>query len=156
MDLMSEFLIKRAENELVIAEKLNEMSSEEKIRNYLEISSGMTFYSGVISHAYYSIFYSAKAYLLNKKIKIPKQGQHQKVFFEFKKLVKRGLLDKELLRVYEDAKEMAESLLDILRSERDKRSNFTYETLPQANKEPAKESIDNALFFVSHIKKFLF
>jgi uncharacterized protein (UPF0332 family) len=148
-------LIKRAENELVIAEKLNEMSSEQKIKDYLEIPKDMTFYSGVISHAYYSIFYSAKAYLLNNKIKVQKQGQHQKVFFEFKRLVKKGLVDKELLRIYEETKIKAEVLFDIFKSERDKRSNFTYETLPQANKEPARESMENALFFVSHIKKFL-
>ena len=49
----------------------------------------------------------------------------------------------------------AEALLDILKTERVKRTNFTYETIPQANKEPAEDSLNNALLFISHIKEFI-
>jgi len=42
-----------------------------------------------------------------------------------------------------------------MEDEREKRTTFTYKTLPQANKEPAEKSIENAKFFISHIKSFL-
>ena len=115
-------LIKRAENEIIIAEKLKNMSDDAKIKIYMDIPRDMTFYSAVISHAYYGIFYSAKAYLISKKINLQKQGQHQKVFFEFKKLVSKGIVDKELLKIYEEVKIKAEALLDILKNERSKRT----------------------------------
>jgi len=72
-----------------------------------------------------------------------------------KKLVKLGDLDKELISIYEDAKIKAETLLSILEDEEEKRTQYTYKSLPQANKQPAESSIENTRFFVSHIKAFL-
>ena len=45
----------------------------------------------------------------------------------------------------------ADDLLEIFRDEKWKRGTFTYKTIPQANKEPAEDSIRNAKFFVSNI-----
>lgn len=75
--------------------------------------------------------------------------------FKFKNIVKTGELDKEFLKIYEDAKVKAEALLLILEDEKEKRTKFSYKTLPQANKEPAEKSIENAQFFVTHIKAIL-
>ncbi len=41
----------------------------------------------------------------------------------------------------------AEDLLGIFSKEKSKRGTFTYQKLPQANREPAKESFDNASLF---------
>jgi len=49
----------------------------------------------------------------------------------------------------------ADSLLGLFISEKDKRGQFTYQKLPDANKEPANESIENATVFLSHIKKLI-
>ena len=46
--------------------------------------------------------------------------------------------------IYQDALLKAESLLKIFKDEKWKRGHFTYHKLPQANKEPAQESFDNA------------
>ena len=46
----------------------------------------------------------------------------------------------------------ADELLQIFKNEKWKRGNFTYHTLPQANVEPAQESIQNATIFVKNIK----
>jgi len=70
-------------------------------------------------------------------------------------MVEKGLIEQDLLRVYEEVKTKAEVLLEILKKEKDKRTEFTYETLPQANKSPAEDSLNNALLFISHIKAFL-
>jgi uncharacterized protein (UPF0332 family) len=156
MVLMADLLFKRAENEITTAEKLKRMSEDSETKMFMEIPEDVTFYSAVISHDYYAVFYSAKAYLLSRDIPLlSKQGQHQQVYFEFRKLVKSGIVDVELLEIYEDVKGKAEALLEILKTEKDKRTNFVYETIPQANKQPAEDSLKNAVFFVSHIKKFL-
>lgn len=154
MDSKDRLLLERAEHEIVVSELLHRLSEDSPEKAVFNVSLGSTFYSAVISHAYYAIFYSAKYYLLSKNITIPEQGQHNFVYQKFKKLVKIGELDKELLEIYEDTKIKAETLLLILEGEEEKRTEYTYKTYPQANKEPAEKSIENAKFFVAHIRKF--
>lgn len=43
----------------------------------------------------------------------------------------------------------------IFKDEKWKRGHFTYQTIPQANKEPAEQSIQNALTFIRNIKMVL-
>jgi len=156
MDSQVEIFIKRADTELLAAKSLKKLSEEAKYKEELSIPKDTTFYSSVISHSYYAIFYAAKAHLLSRNILLKsKQGQHQQVYFKFRALVQNGEIEKELLRLYEENKLKAEVLLDILKSEKAKRTEFTYETIPQANKAPAEESLNNAVIFISHIRKFL-
>ncbi|MEK6918364.1 MAG: HEPN domain-containing protein [Nanoarchaeota archaeon] len=151
MDSLNTLYFQRSENELRLAQTIFRISEDKEIKSALNLGD-MTFYSAVISHSYYSIFYSAIAYLLSKNIKISeKQGSHQKVFFEFKKLVEKGIIDSELLVIYEEVKIKAESLLVILKEERKKRTDFTYEKIPQANKDPAQTSLNNANNFFKYI-----
>ena len=110
-----------------------------------------TYYSAVVSHAYYCIFYAAKAYILTKGIKTEAPEEHKKTFEEFDKLVEKGIVDVELLKIYEKMLIKADVLLSIFELEKGKRGKFTYKTLPQANLEPAKESIENAQTFFKHI-----
>src|SRR3989338_5898169 len=58
----------RAENELKHAETMFKISESNKLKPELDLLDEDTFYSGVISHAYYSIFFGAKALLMNVKI----------------------------------------------------------------------------------------
>lgn len=112
-----------------------------------------TYYSAVISHAYYSIFYMAKAYLLTKGIKTEAPKEHRKSYDEFKKLVEQGAVDVELLKIYQQLMMRADTLLKIFQAEKGKRGKFTYRILPQANIEPAKESIGNAKTFFKHLNE---
>ena len=155
VDSEVELLIDRAKHEILTAELLNKFSVDSTLKENLNIPSDTTFYSAIIGHAYYAIFYSARAYLISKKIKVPEQGQHNAVYYMFKKFVKSGELDRELLVAYEEVKVKADVLLAILEDEEEKRTQYTYKTFPQANKEPAEESINNAEFFVSHVKSML-
>ncbi len=61
----------------------------------------------------------------------------------------------ELLKIYEEILIKAETLLGIFKFEKSKRGEFTYQKLPQANLEPAKESFDNATLFFKTINKIL-
>jgi len=153
--------LERAENEIMLAEALFKISGRSSFKEELEIDKQETFYSAVISHAYYSIFYSVKAILLMKDIKTKPPNEHKKVYAEFKKLVDSGFVDtlkgtsKSLFEIYEEESVKAESLLNIFFSEKKKRGKFTYKKLPQANVEPAKESLDNCLIFFKNINAII-
>jgi len=153
----TELFLQRAENELVAAQMLFDISSNPHIqRVQFKLEKEFTFYSSVISHSYYSIFYSAKAQLAKGGVKTEAPEVHKKTLEAFEKyLVKTGKLDVELLKIYEKIVVRAEELLGIFSKEKGKRGKFTYHTLPQANREPAAESLDNASFFFKNINKIL-
>ena len=156
MDSTAKLYINRAENEIVLAEKVKDMCDNNEVRNFMEIQSDMTFYSAVISHSYYAIFYSAKAILLTKSVKTDWPDVHRKTLDAFKEqFVDTGILDLKLLEIYKRMVVRADELLQIFKNEKRKRGDFTYKTLPQANKEPAEESVTNAKFFVSNVRKVM-
>ena len=153
----AELYLQRAENELVAAQMLFDISSNPLLqKEQFKLEKEFTFYNGVISHSYYSIFYSAKASLLKIGIKTEAPEVHKKTLEAFEKyLVRTGKLDFELLKIYQKIIVRAEELLGIFSKEKGKRGKFTYQKLPQANREPAKESFDNASFFFRNINKIL-
>ena len=156
MDSQIKTFTDRASNELVLSEKVKLISDDNEIKEFLKIESKMTFYSSVISHSYYAIFYATKALLLTKDIKTDSPNVHKKTLNEFKKnFVDTGELDISLLNIYKKMIVRADELLEIFKSEKGKRGNFTYKTLPQANKDPAEDSLKNAKKFVSNINKVI-
>jgi len=155
MDPLVKLYLERADTEIVEAESLFKISGDNSLKAILKIDVSKTFYSGVISHSYYAIFYSAKAYLLSKGITISSPREHQKVYLAFSKLVNEKTINKELFNIYDKEFLKAEVLLEILEGELGKRTKFTYKTLPQANKEPAFESTENANKFYKAINALL-
>lgn len=148
----SELCIHRAENEIKLAEIIFVISEVPDIqRDVFKVNEPETYFSAVIAHSYYSIFYGAKAYLSMKGIEISAPEEHKKAFSEFRKFAESGELDVELLKIYQEALIRAECLLGIFKKEKKKRGEFTYRTMPQANKEPAKESIEHAKVFFKHM-----
>jgi len=146
----------RAENEFKHAETMFKISERGELKKELELLEKDTFYSGVIAHAYYAIFYATKALLLKKKIRTKSPNIHKATLDAFAYyFVINGKLDFELLRIYKSAMIKADSLLGLFISKKDKRGKFTYHKLPDANKEPANESIKNAKTFLGHAKKLL-
>lgn len=144
--------LQRSEDEILLSNKDLDCSIDSKIKEILGISKEKTFYFSVISHAYYSIFYAAKSYLFLKGIITNAPDEHKKTYEKFKTFVDRGILDNELLRIYENEISKAESLLNIFSIEKGKRGRFTYNIKSEANLPYAKESIENAKRFVSVIK----
>ena len=156
MDLMIKAYLERAQNELAVADLLMRTSQEKSAKEFLGVHESITFYSSVISHSYYAIFYAAKAILLTIKIKTSAPEIHKKTIEEFEKnLVKTGVLDVRLLEIYKTMAVRADGLLEIFKDERWKRGNFTYNTIPQANREPSEDSLGNAKLFVSNISKVI-
>lgn len=154
MDLMIRNYLERAENEIILAVSIKKISEDAEAKKLLQIEYQHTFYSATISHSYYAIFYAAKAILLAKNIKTEMPDVHKKTLDAFKEhLVDTGILDNKLLEAYKKLVIRAEELLGIFKIEKRKRGDFTYSTIPQANKEPAEDSIKNAKFFVSNIRK---
>ena len=155
MDSKVELYLKRARTEMNMGILLLKTSGN-KLLNDFDIPEDETFYSGVISHCYYSIFYSAKAMLLTKGIDTKAPEIHKNTLNEFKKhFIDSGILDMKLLLIYKKIIVKAECLLQIFESEKKKRGDFTYNTISQANIEPAKESLKNAKTFFKHCNAYL-
>jgi uncharacterized protein (UPF0332 family) len=154
MDLNYNLYLERANNEVKFADIALLVSNNKGLQvDIFKIEQPETYYSSVISHAYYCIFYSAKAYLAKKRIKTEAPEEHKKTYDEFKKLVFQGIVDGELLKIYEDIIVKADDLLSIFKTEKKKRGTFTYQKLSQANLEPAKQSLENAKTFFKHIRR---
>ena len=156
MDSKAEMFLKRARTEIDSAAILFEASGNGKMKKELMIDETSTFYSGVIAHAYYSIFYRAKAMLITKGVETSDPFVHKKTYNAFKELfIETGLLDATLLVIYKELIVRADELLEIYRRERKKRGDFTYDTIPQANRGPAEKSIFNAKTFFRHCSAYL-
>lgn len=153
MVLGYENYLERAENEINLAEIIMGLSINKDLQTNFKITKIDTYFSAVISHAYYCIFYSAKAYLSKKGIKTEAPEEHKKTYNEFKKFVENGVIDVELLKIYEKLIIRADILLHIFDKEKGKRGEFTYQKLSQANLEPANESLENAKIFYKNIRK---
>ena|SRR3989338_1163204 len=147
-----EFLyLQRAKNEIDLAKAVFKLSTNKALKNEFELKEDTTFFSNVISNSYYCIFYAAKALLQTRNIRTKPPEEHKKTLDEFEKLVLAGIIDAELLRIYKSIVVRADELLGIFRKEKRKRGKFTYQKLPQANMQPAKESMDNAEKFYRNI-----
>jgi len=153
MDLIYKNYLERAQNEINLSEIVMELSVNPSAQTNFKVTKLDTYFSSVISHAYYCIFYSAKAYLLKKSIKTKIPNEHKKTYEEFRGLIKKGIVDKELLKIYDEILVKAETLLGIFKEEKKNRGEFTYQKLAQANREPAKKSLENAKIFFKHINK---
>lgn len=143
--------LERAKNELALAKSIYKLSINNKLKLEFELKEDATFFSNVISNSYYCIFYSAKAFLESKNIKTDMPDEHQKTLEEFEKIASTGEIDVELLRIYRSIVVKADELLGIFKLEKSKRGRFTYKKLPQANLDPAKESLNNAEKFLKNI-----
>ena len=152
MDTLVELYIDRAQNEIELATSVFKISKDASIKPQLGIREGATFYSAVISHSYYAIFYSAKAVLLLKGIRTSAPEEHKKTLLAFEKeLVDTGYVDVRLLEIYKKLVIEADTLLEIFSLEKSKRGKFTYHKIAQANEMPANESIENAKTFFKNI-----
>ena len=156
MDSMVRIFLDRANNEIFAAESLKKLSEGERQKIEFNLPENVTFYSSVISHSYYSIFYAAKALLLLKNIRTSSPEIHRKTLEEFdRNFVRTGILDVKLLQIYQKMIIRADDLLEIFAKEKGKRGRFTYNTIPQANKEPAEDSLKNAKIFLANITKVI-
>lgn len=152
MGSLIEVYLDRSNNEVMIAESLKRLTEEEEDKENFNLPEDSSFYSAVISHSYYAIFYAAKALLLTRNINTKAPEVHKKTFEEFKKhFVDTNDLDINFLKIYKKMIVRADELLQIFKDEKWKRGHFTYQTIPQANKEPANDSLKNAKFFISNI-----
>jgi uncharacterized protein (UPF0332 family) len=156
MDLIYQTYLERADNELQLAKIILRLSLDKEIQtNTFNLPKERTFFSAVISHCYYSIFYTAKSYLISKEIKIYPPEEHKKAFEEFNNLVEIGIVDVQLLTIYQEMIIKANELVEIFSIEKRKRAKFTYKKLPQANKSPAIKSIEHATTFFRHLHTLL-
>ena len=99
MDSLVRLYLKRAEDEFIMSGSDMRISTETSVKEMLGIPQDKTFFSSVITHAYYAIFYCAKAYLLTKGIRTKPPEEHKKTYEAFAEFVNRGIIDRELLSI---------------------------------------------------------
>jgi uncharacterized protein (UPF0332 family) len=87
---MFRLYLKRAQNELNLSLMILRISDDTNLQGSVFKLPNDTYYSAVISHAYYCIFYAAKAYLLAKGIKTEPPEEHKRTFDAFQRLVNEG------------------------------------------------------------------
>lgn len=145
--------VERAINELKLSKIIFALSANPSLQEQLGVKKSETYFSATITHAYYCVFYVAKAYLLANEIIVKAPEEHKKVYDEFARLTRSGKIDFALLQLYESLLIKADVLLEILRAEKKKRATFTYKKIPQANKDPAKVSMQNAELFFKHVNR---
>ena len=156
MDSKAEMFVKRARTEIDSAEILFQSSENKNLKDDFNVDENSTFYSGTISHSYYSIFYCAKAMLLTKRIETEAPEIHKKTFDKFREaFIDTGVLDAKLFIIYQAMIIRADALLEIYKAEKKKRGDFTYNTIPQANREPAEESMKHAKEFFKHCDAYM-
>jgi len=157
MERLAELYLQRAENELIAAQILFEVSGNTFLqKEQFRLEKDFTFYSSVIGHSYYCIFNCAKAVLIIEGIRTYPPDIHKKTYEAFEaRLVNTGKLDVQLLSIYRKSIIQAEELLEIYGKEKEKRGEFTYQKLPQANMEPAEKSLERASFFFKNINAIL-
>lgn len=155
MDIRVKGYMERAENELILAKANFELSTQTSAKEMLKIPIDKTFFNNVISESYYSIFYSAKAYLVSEGVETSAPEEHKKTYIEFKRIVDSNRLDRQLAEIYEEESNKAETLLRIFFDEKRKRGRFTYSLNANANFPFAEKSIQNAKIFLSTIKSLL-
>jgi len=145
-------LLERAENELELAKIIFNLSQDKEMQiSVFKTNTPLSFFSAVITHSYYCIFYVAKAYLTSQNIKFKPPEEHKKTYEEFKKFTNQGIIDASLLLSYKEVLIKADVLLEIFKLEKKKRGDFTYQKMPQANEHPAQESLNHARTFFKHI-----
>src|SRR3989338_9255927 len=102
MDSEVKLFIERAEHEFRLASALFKLSQDTAAKKILETNQQDTFYSAVITHGYYAIFYAVKSLLLTKNISTKAPEVHNKTIEAFKKeFVDTGFLDIELFKIYQ-------------------------------------------------------
>ncbi len=149
-------MVKKANNNLKFAKTTLALCENNEVKDSLGLQEKDSFYDWVIVVAYYAMFHITQALLATKKIKITNIRVHEATLYAFAhNFILTKELEDELFFTYEDAEAKAEELFTSLSEERRKRGKFTYERLPQANKEPAEESITHATEFVREIETIL-
>ena len=119
-------------------------------------------YLWVIVSSYYAMYYIANAVLLKVGYKVGDKISH-KVTVDALIVFARDKLKKELIEGYEDVKEdaldltssKADSLIESLDFEREKRSKFQYQMDESAKKSKALISLERAKQFMFELKKLL-
>ena len=161
---LAEGLLKKQKNET--AKQMYIENSELSLETAQKILSLETAtykpYLWIIVSSYYAMYYIANAVLLDLGYKVGDKISH-KVTIDALIVFVRDKLKKELFEEYEDIKEdalelissKADSLLQSIDYEREKRSKFQYQMDEQVKKSKALTSLERAKTFVFEMKKLL-
>ncbi len=169
----SEANVKRYLGEGLLRKEKNETAKEMYVENSdLSLETGQKLlsletleyrpYLWVIVSSYYAMYYIANAVLLSIGYKVGEKISH-KVTADALIVFVRDKLKKDLIEEYENVREnalelissKADSILQSLDFEREKRSKFQYQMDEKAKKSKAVTSLERAKEFSFELKKLL-
>jgi uncharacterized protein (UPF0332 family) len=145
----------RAENNIVLAKHLYELSTHACMREDMNLKEDMTFLGDVVSLSYYSIFYAAKAYTISNGSRGTAKTVHADTYEMLEKELYSKGFGAKTKEVYEALMIDSRKLLDIFINEKNKRGSYTYNPMSKAKLRNAKASIENAEIFLISIKYLL-
>jgi uncharacterized protein (UPF0332 family) len=163
----AEFFLDKADQALTTAELLIRISSDIKIKRSLSLPDDFESHVWIINASYYSMFYAATALLAfhNHKIK-SEQSIHALTYnaLIYYFLDDDKKIEKHILERYEQAqkeasellaKQEAESHVEKVRFEMDKRKTFTYNMGVSAEQSKANTSFERAKEFLTLVKEMM-
>lgn len=160
-----DFFIDNSKDSFNSAKLLFDVSTKEKLKNYLGFSDFNGFL-WVVNTSYYSMFYMVRALLESKGIKIKTDfSVHALVFDAFiYYFYTTGKIEKSLIEEFRIAgieaaetlgKEKAKTIVYDYFNEKEKRSKFTYEMGEIALQNKAQSSLERAKRFNEEIRKII-
>lgn len=161
----ADFFLNNSKNSFDSARLLFQVSTRQDLKK----NTGFTDFNGflwVINTSYYSMFYMARALLESQGVKIKTDYSIHVMTFDalIYYFYLTGKIEKSLVEELDEAsaevtetlgKDKAKNLLDDYYSEREKRSNFTYEMGEIALQNKAQTSLDRAKRFNEGLRKIL-
>jgi uncharacterized protein (UPF0332 family) len=135
----------KAEKKLLLAKSSYSLSTESYLRELCGLPTHLTFFDEAVQQAYYSIFYSAKAYFASDGKETSYPNEHSNI--------QTKLEGEFMCNKVEPGR--ATMLIEIYTREKKQRVRSTYRPEYDLNKRDAIKSIKNAELFISEIRSLL-
>jgi len=166
------FFMEQAERSLRTASFIQELSTDDRVKQALKVERGFESYIWVIVISYYSMFYAALAMLARDGVKVGRRIVH-KVTADA--LIHFFVSNKRLVKMLKDYEEVRDTTLELIgreefvrrlerhadelivayEREMEKRSRFQYDTGEMVKRGYAETSLERAKEFFSEVRKIL-
>ena len=145
--------MEKARKNLITASILSEIEKNKEVRKLLKIPEDYSPGEWVVITAYYSMYMASVAVLASVGLK---SKNHDATILALEELfVKKGLLEKDILKMIKDAKLEVE-YIRMIRAAKDRREIAQYSPTKRTTRLLAEKTMRNAFKFVERIEELMF
>lgn len=142
-----------AEETFLTAQLINKASSDNKIKELLELDPSYCSFRWVIIVSYYAMLYAATSILSLLKIKIREKETHMATLSAlYRHLVLTKMLEEELFEKYKNAQEKSFEIIEKYTAGMVKRRTATYDFSKSIGEEDSKQILDDAQEIIKQMK----